>query len=484
MKLIRNSFAAGIAFVALSVAACSSQHGATSGSAGNGGGTDIGSNPGAQGSFGSVGMHLDIGTPPNGATVTSLNWTISNGTNTYTGTNVVGDAQSFEFVQGGIAAGTGYTVTLSGSDSKGDPCSGVSATFTIVAGAVTQTTLAVFCTQPNSDASAANVTTGTVEVDASVTLVPGGSTACPGIGSFSISPAEIAPGQTAALTEVSVGPAASLTWTVTPAGGGTFGSTSAASTTFVCSGTAPQVTVTATIGLLDSGACNGQAFTTQSALVNCEGPTVVVDAGPPPVDAGPPPVDSGPPPVDSGPPPVDSGPVACNAICPAGDPACPAGITTGAGSNAGVGCNATETLINTHSNACLKCALNSSCLHDNQGDTPALGFIDCEDVAGNDTVDAGSTNTAACLSALSCELGSNCGAGGVTDCYCGPGVNSTTCLTTQTGACIPQIQFGLESTDPTFIQSNITATANNNGGSVADSIIQCMHNNCPTTCFQ
>ena len=487
MKLIRNSFAAGIAFAALTVAACSSQHGATgTGSSSNGGGTDIGSNTGTQGSFGSVGMHLDIGTPPNGATVTQLSWTISNGTNTYTGVNVVGDAQSFEFVQGGILAGTGYTVKLTGTDSNGDPCSGTSSTFTIVAGAVTQTTLAVFCVQPNGDASPADVNTGTVEVDASVTLVPGGSTACPGISSFSISPAEIGPGQPAALTLISTGPAATITWSVTPAGGGAFGSTTAANTTFVCAAPSspsfvPQVTVTATVALPDSGACTGQTFTTQSALVNCEGTATVVDSGSPP-DTGTPPPDTGTPPPDTGTPPPDTG-VACNATCdPALDPAnCGNGPITGVGAPS---CNQTETILFQHSPTCLKCALNAFCLHDGQGDDPTnTGTFDCEDVPGQDTANAAVTNTQTCLNLLSCEVTTACGKAGALDCYCGAGVSSTACKTAQSGLCIPQVTAGLDSTDPNFIELNLTATAKGNGGSVASKIDTCLFQNCQASCF-
>jgi hypothetical protein len=217
-----------------------------------------------------------------------------------------------------------------------------------------------------------------------------------------------------------------------------------------------------------------------------------VDAGHPGVDAGTG-IDAGAPGVDAG---HDGGVVtttdagatsdggACLAVCPDGDPLCPVGLTKGLGDMNGETCNGTEALLSAHNPDCLKCALNSACLHDQEGDDPAHGSIDCEDVAGNDSFNGQSaTNTQACLDTLACELTTKCGAGGVTDCYCGPGENSTTCLTTQTGACIPQIEFGLESTDPTFIQSNITATANNNGGSVADAIISCLHNNCPDSCF-
>lgn len=123
-----RSFAIGKVFFSILFAAtalsagCSDGHtdAARSGSStsGNGPISTIVGNPGN--GYGSVHMNLDIGTPP-GASVFGLNWTITNGmtADTYTGTTDVGDAQSFEFAQGGIATGTGYTVTLTGSDNHG-----------------------------------------------------------------------------------------------------------------------------------------------------------------------------------------------------------------------------------------------------------------------------------------------------------------------------------------------------------------------------
>ena len=127
MKLIRNAFAVGIAATVVSLAACSGQQSSTGGSGGSGGGA-VGTLSTGHGDTGSVGMHLTIG---NGVHVNSLNWTISNGTNTYTGNIQITDdagheAQSVEFVAGTIQAGGGYIVTLSGFDDHGDPCNGSS----------------------------------------------------------------------------------------------------------------------------------------------------------------------------------------------------------------------------------------------------------------------------------------------------------------------------------------------------------------------
>ena len=239
MKLIRNAFVAGIAFSALTVAACSSTHSpAGNGTGSNGSGGGVGQI--AQDGTGQVGAHLTLAP---GVTLTSASWTIT-GPNTYSGTVQIGDAESLEFVAGGIIAGSGYTVKITGTDSQGDMCSGTSAAFSITAGATSNAVLQVTCTKVN-DASinAAAVNTGSAQVDAGVVFVStdGGVFNCPGITSFSISPAEINLAGTAVLTTLTTGAPSTVVYSASPASGGTF--TAAG---FMCSGTAPQVTITAT----------------------------------------------------------------------------------------------------------------------------------------------------------------------------------------------------------------------------------------------
>ena len=186
MKLINNAVVAGFAVAAISIAACSSQHGATgSGSGSNtGNGSVLGGGQGKDG-VGQVSMNLDIGP---GVSLTSFTYTITGTTGTpplvYSQMITIGNAQSLEFVAGGIVAGS-YNLTITGNDSAGDPCSGTtSAPFTIVAGNVTQTTLAITCVAPADASTAADVGTGSVEVDASVSLDGTAPPSCPGINSF------------------------------------------------------------------------------------------------------------------------------------------------------------------------------------------------------------------------------------------------------------------------------------------------------------
>ncbi len=73
-----------------------------------------------------------------------LNWTI-NGPNHYSGTVEIGDAQSLEFVIGGILAADGYTITLYGTDPSGTVCTGTSASFSVHPGETSAATVVMSC---------------------------------------------------------------------------------------------------------------------------------------------------------------------------------------------------------------------------------------------------------------------------------------------------------------------------------------------------
>lgn len=274
MKRIGTALLLGllVAVIAAAFAACSSERNLTPrggpGTAPTSGGP-ASTNPAADGT-----VRATLQLAP-GETLTALAWTIS-GPNSYSGTISIGSAQSVEVVAGGILAGTGYTITLSGSDSAGGFCTGTSNVFSVAAGLVTSITLAVLCEDPTDAALAPDVTQGSVAVDAGVTLVNAPPYQCPGITSFSISPAEVALGQAAQLGLATTAPS-SVQWTVSPAGGGTFvnpadGGPGAnlSAPQFQCANENSGVTITLTIGLPDSGACTGQNFTSMSGTVYCE----------------------------------------------------------------------------------------------------------------------------------------------------------------------------------------------------------------------
>jgi hypothetical protein len=298
MKLIRNAIAAG-AIAAVSLAACSSQHGDTAGGAGAGN-PNLGSVTGQSGDTGSIKAALTI----TGGSLYSLSYTCSGPSVIPGGTVNFNDAQSVEWVLGGIVSGTGYTCVLTGTDSNGDLCSGTTSSFNILPGQVSGATVLVTCNVATDASSAADVNTGSVGFDASVQVVNQGAYACPGINSFSISPSEVIGSQPSQLGLSEIGPiglnadgtvaTSDVIWTATcgtpPCG--TFGpSNTASSPTFTCGPdqTDQIVTIKAqvtnfekniTSGIV-SDVCLGSPFTTMTATIDCEGGGVFSCAGTP-----------------------------------------------------------------------------------------------------------------------------------------------------------------------------------------------------------
>jgi hypothetical protein len=289
MKIIRNAIAVGT-IAAASLVACSSQHGATG--TGNGSSQPQVGSVGQQGNVGTVTALWQIGT---GINIYALTWTISGPAGTFGPlTANFGDAQSAEWVAGGIAAGLGYTISVSGADSNNDPCSGTSGTFSVTAGQTTQVQVSVICLQPTDAQAAADVTQGSVAVEAGITVQPVAPFTCPGITSFSISPAELLGTQPATLSILTTGPVSSTTWSVSGcnavngpgtgtvggfvgADGGTPGNQPTVS--FSCGSCNGQVTVTASLANAQvepgsdaaTNVCLGAPFTTFTGLINCEG---------------------------------------------------------------------------------------------------------------------------------------------------------------------------------------------------------------------
>jgi len=263
------------------VASCSS-HGEPADGLGPNGGPDLGTittSPNG-GDAGAVGLQLTIA---NGVHVNQLSWTLSNGTNSYTGIVYITDdagheAQSVEFVAGGILVGSGYVVTLYGADSNGDPCTGTTAAITVMAGATSSATVLVTCTAPTDAAITADIVNGAIAVNVPVEYETQAPFQCPGITGVGISPAELMPPETATLTAMETGAdggTPTLLWTSTC---GTITNPTQANATFSCGPTTGTCTVTLTVGLdgtgLDGGSvgqvCTGIANTTASETITCE----------------------------------------------------------------------------------------------------------------------------------------------------------------------------------------------------------------------
>jgi hypothetical protein len=204
----------------------------------------------------------------------SIHYVITGPTN-LSGDVPIGDAQSVEFVVGGLLAGSGYKIALSALDSKGDDCSGVSDSFTIYASETTYVGVTLACVVVSDATTIGDVSTGSLFVDASVVLVDGGGGVfCPGISSFSILPADVPVGSTMALSLATVGGGpASVAWSAESgaglSGGGVFADPTAPNTTFLCSSPG-SLQIVATVALPSTSACSGVTFTRMAAQVNCD----------------------------------------------------------------------------------------------------------------------------------------------------------------------------------------------------------------------
>ncbi len=133
----------------------------------NGGGGDAESLQDGESAFdGGSGVGVTVSAPA--AFFTSLDWAISGPGGLYSGTVFFGDAQSLEFVVGGIQVGSDYTLTLNGTDRYGDECSGTSAPFEVSPGVLTGAGVVIVCPHAGDAAETATVTTGSVGVDAAI----------------------------------------------------------------------------------------------------------------------------------------------------------------------------------------------------------------------------------------------------------------------------------------------------------------------------
>ncbi len=517
MKIIRNAIAVGL-LAAATVVACSSQHGLTTGTSSN---TNPGSTQVPTDSTGAIGMSLEV---PPGVNVYALSWTISNTTNTYSGTVNLGDAAIFgsvEFVAGGIAAGSNYVLTINGADANGDPCTGASAPFTVAAGSNTTVGLPIVCTVPTDAATPATVTTGGVQVDAGITLVGQAAYSCPGISALSISPALAAVGSSVSLTAVQFGGAAPAapgvwTWSVSPATGGAFTPPTepgvTASATFQCQ-SAGTFTITASLDSnlvpLGSDASVDECHEVISAQVNCAaaGGFQCFGAG------------------QSACPPTNPTYCAtlqtdvancgtCGNVCPVGDTcaagACkapaPTACTTApcaasgpnsvkcTGSAGGV-CSSTELpFINKDIAAGLLTAGGqasaASCYHCltvfNCVDNASTSGEECSDVPSTFAptgTSAGETPANACLDVINCTLTNKCATSNPDSvCYCGTAVGSA-CNTAANGACLSQEAngSGFPTSDGTDVNLDYTDTGRSAG--MANTIFACAFSNSCANCL-
>lgn len=320
MKLIRNAFVGGLLAGPAAIVACSGQLAPTSTASGGSDGPssgstttgwNTGSSPGVS-SSGSTTVSVNTGSgstsigantgsvetvlvvPNDGRQVQSFSYEISGGPASSSGsfTEPTGDAGLVEWVSGGIVAGCGYTVTVTGEDPWGNMCSGSSVSFCVLPEQLSSVSMRLACTVP-ADTGLPILDASPIAIDSPPSLVGQGPYTCPGIASFTVEPAEILGSQAAALNVTTVGNSAgTIVWTdvwsdgsvcPTDAPAGFFGpdggaTSSGNSVSFSCAGCTGAVVLTAQAQLdivpagqdASTNVCEGVQFTSYSANIVCE----------------------------------------------------------------------------------------------------------------------------------------------------------------------------------------------------------------------
>ncbi len=184
-------------------------------------------------SVGSVALVVN-GVPP--ATLNSFSYSLT-GPTSRTGAIDTTNSSTVSTVIGAVAAGTGYSLTLTGTSTDGQTtCSGASAAFNVVAGGTTSVSIAIDCHSAP--------TTGSIQINGTINV-------CPLITSVSANPPI---GNVISLASVANDPDAApqaLTYTWTTASG-TLSSTTAQNPTLTCSAPGP-VALTLTVSDGDPG---------------------------------------------------------------------------------------------------------------------------------------------------------------------------------------------------------------------------------------
>ncbi len=509
-------FGLAVAIAAPSMSGCSSSQ--------NDSGNNGGQGPGHQ-ALGTIGMDLTL---PGGETITSVNWTINQGaTVVKTGTySVPAAATTISFFIPNVAAGSGYTITLSATSPDGAiSCIGTSSPFTVTAQTTTDVNVFLTCTSTSADGGA----------NSGGVLVNGTPVDCATWTSASAQPAAAVTGGVVALAAGAVGPnAAGVTYAWT-ASAGSIDTPSQSQANYTCPAAPQTVTITLNVGdgVLPAGATCPAASSTTTLTITCGNPPCQgvgtgVEASPnsatgtcpaPSVNSGTLKDSSGNfccsaapcQGVGSG---VEATPNTAAGTCPAGqsnsgtlkDGAgnfCCTGLLpcTTAGQTGCVQCQGSTGGLCTPTEAALVQQDITKGLATAPGADPAAGCYTCvfnagglDDVTfhdvGHECGDLPSANQASCTATLSCILANSCAWGGsvsgsaVSSCYCGTAPISGTCANVGTsnaanGACDNQeaAGLGLAENDGLDILKNFTSTTLASG--VANNIFQsAISNNC------
>jgi hypothetical protein len=167
-------------------------------------------NGGAMEDTGTAGMQVTL---PDGSRIGTVSYTISGGPTPKSGTFDVSKSNTVTAIIGGLAAGSGYMISLSAISSAGYPCVGTAGPFTVKANATIPVSVVLTCHAPRRNGSI--LINGVVDV-------------CPGIDSIDAAPAAVTVGNDITVSalaspdQTSLGFPLAYTWTgVTSSTGGT-----------------------------------------------------------------------------------------------------------------------------------------------------------------------------------------------------------------------------------------------------------------------
>jgi phospholipase C len=201
--------------------------------------------------IGSVAINLQAGS----ATFSTFSYTIA-GSNGFSksGSLDVSSSSKLTGVIGGLPAGTGFKITLTGTSSDGSTQCGGSATFSVTAHGTTAVSLTLDCRQPS--------TTGSISVTGTFNI-------CPAIQSISANPGEVLAGSSTMISSVAVDPddgpsPLSYHWTATS---GSFSDAASPNPAYTCT-TSGLATLTLMVSDGDPQASCADSGTVQ---VTCSG---------------------------------------------------------------------------------------------------------------------------------------------------------------------------------------------------------------------
>jgi hypothetical protein len=411
----------------------------------------------------SLGMKITL---PSGLVINHVNYVLSGGPQTYSGTIDVTSTPVIQLGLSNIAPGSNYVLSETATTQDGGAvCSGQSAPFSVAAGATASVTVALACTAPADSGAMVGTTV---------------ASACPTVASAIASPSELIVGGVTQLTASATAPVPTALTYQWSAPAGTFSAPTSATTNFTCPSAAGPVTITLTTsdGPIPAGGSCPVSDTTTTLTVTCD--AVLADAG---ADTSTIADSSTADAADAST--VDTGTDAAPSLVPCTTPG-QTGCVACSG-NAGGTCTADEALLvqkdiaagNAATTPCYTCALNAGCIDDTTfGDH---GF-ECGDLSGT----FGSTGIASstlCMNTLQCILGTGCASSAAAGCYCGSSVGpSCVSAASPNGACLNQEVQGLGFTSNQDVLKNYTNTTTPSG--VANQFAQCALSNSCAACLK